>query len=207
MNPDAAWELIESERAQIAHEIHDALLPLLFAASAAVQRQLDDLSAEGAETERLQQASQWLQQALQTGRNILIHSHPPELENQTWDRAAQLTIGQLSSQQLNIDWQIDDDSSNVADAIAGTCYRIVVEAVRNAIRHGGATQATISAKRQQNNLIVTVTDNGSGFDTSAIPSDRFGIRSMTGRAKLLGGTVSIDSQPGGPTTVHCAIPL
>jgi len=217
MSLDAATEVIEAERAQISHEIHDALLPLIFAASAAVQRCLDDLAqqpeaklAQQPEADntaqRLQQASLWLQEALQTGRRILTQTHPPELANDTWDHAAHSTIDQLAAAEVKIRWQVSHDSVRLPDAIAATCYRIVVEAVRNAIRHGGATEISITAGHQQEQLIVTVTDNGSGFDADKIPQDRFGIRVMSGRARLMGGKLAVESAPGGPTTVCCVIP-
>jgi signal transduction histidine kinase len=216
MSLDAATEAIEAERAQISHEIHDALLPLIFAAAAAVQRSLDDLAqqpqAEPAQQweatrnkQQLQQAAQWLQEALQTGRRILIQTHPPELSGNTWDHAARSTLEQLAEGNVKINWQVSDHSVRLPDAIAAACYRIVVEAARNAIRHGGATEISITAVQDRDQLIVTISDNGSGFDPSDLPENRFGIRSMIGRARLLGGKLTLESEPGGPTTVRFAV--
>ena len=91
--------------------------------------------------------------------------------------------------------------------MASTCYRIVIEAVRNAIRHARAEQITIASAQENDRLKISITDNGSGFDPEAVPQDRFGLRSMRGRAKLIGGNLEIQSKPGGPTEVLLQIPV
>ncbi len=238
MNRDQIAEAIEAERAQIAHEIHDALLPLIFAASAAVDRELDQLQQDAgshqpaepdkpaepaqqiaaaparqtqqASIKRLRQASTWLRDAMRIGRQILTQTHPPELMDDTWDSAARKTIAMLaddSNKSPQIDWQVDIPAQAISVAAANACYRIVVEAIRNAIRHAGATELTVSAKCESGEIVVCVTDNGSGFQIDQVPADRFGIRSMNSRALLAGGKLTVTSQPGGPTTVHLSLPV
>ena len=112
MNREQLATAIDAERAQIAHEIHDALLPLIFAASAAVQRELDaqrDHGADRAGSQHLEQAHDWLQQALKLGRQILVLTHPPQLQHDHWDTAAKKTIETLieSNDSPCIDWQLE----------------------------------------------------------------------------------------------------
>ncbi len=215
MNRDQIAEAMDAERSQIAHEIHDALLPLIFAASAALQRQLDEydknLQPSTADRQRLRQAFQWLQQAKQVGRQILTRTHPPELSEDSWDNAARTTITQLTEEEdkessPHVDWQIDIASRTLSRSAAAACYRIVVEAIRNAIRHGKATEVTVSATRENNQVVVSVIDNGSGFEIHQVPEDRFGIRSMRGRAQLAGGNLQLESRPGGPTKIQLSLP-
>ena len=225
MNLDPIAEAMDAERAQIAHEIHDALLPLIFAASAAIDRELDEYQGHSnqsvARAKRLRQASTWLREALQVGRQILIQTHPPELAADSWHGAARKTIAMLTghttqtdeprqsdplSQAVKIDWQIDNAAGELDESAAGACYRIAVEAIRNAVRHSGASEVTVTANRENGNVVVCVSDNGSGFEVDQVPADRFGIRSMKARATLVGGKLILDSKPGGPTTVRLSVP-
>ncbi|TWU34198.1 sensor histidine kinase [Novipirellula artificiosorum] len=215
---DQLTQLIETERAAIGHEIHDSLLPLLFAASAGLHRLLDtaakDLPAESKELhdhKRLAQVADWIDEAMQTGRQILNAAYPVELDRSSWSDAARGTIDRViddpSGQRPAIDWQIDHRSTQLPMAVATTAYRISVEAIRNALRHGKATKITVAASKRGNEFSLAITDNGVGFAPDEVPADRYGVRTMKSRSHLIGGSVKIDSKPGGPTTVEFTIDL
>ena len=91
--------------------------------------------------------------------------------------------------------------------VAATLYRITIEAVRNAIRHGTAEHVDVSAKIDGNTLIAEVRDDGIGFDPSQVAKDRFGLRAMDARARLVGGQLTVDSTPGGPTIIRLNVPM
>ncbi|NNE00801.1 MAG: hypothetical protein HKN47_26095 [Pirellulaceae bacterium] len=201
MKPDLATEAIEAERAQIGHEIHDALLPLIFAASASLQNHLDGPNSDHGDRENLLQAHRWLRDALQTGRTLLTQVYPPELKNTSWVLAAQHATTALIDDDIDTQWQIDAAAHAWPPSVASTAYRIVVEAVRNAVRHGKATQIKVVADAQ----LLSVVDNGCGFDPAVVAEDRYGIRSMKGRAALIGGSLDVDSQVGGPTEVRLSL--
>lgn len=196
-------ELIELERARIGHEIHDALLPLVFAASASLRGLLDQQTpVDPDHRKRLVQVADWLDDALQVGRKLLVEVYPPELEGRDWDRAVKETLSRIVDADCEIDWQIDLNVNSQPAKRLSAGYRIVVEAVRNAIRHGGATKIGIAATQQNDVWSITVSDNGRGFEASEMQADRFGVRSMIGRAKLAGGSCAVNSTIGGPTTVR-----
>ena len=163
----------------------------------------DDSHEQSEETrEKLRQVVAWLDQALQTGRRILTQVYPPELVDQVWWKVAQDTIQRLFGDDTpSIQWQVDPTAHETTSSIAMAAYRIVVEAVRNAIRHGRATEITVIAEKVGDGLRIVIRDNGCGFEPSLVPKDRFGIQTMIGRAELVGGNVEIVSAAGGPTTV------
>lgn len=209
LSPEQAARLIEVERAQIAHEIHDSVLPLLFAASASLSQLIEQSGGElGTEvTGRLAQANDWLVEAMQTGRRLLTEIYPPELHRTSWSSAAGDAIDRLLGDDAGrVEWQIDPTANEVSDDVAMAAYRIVVEAVRNAVAHGKAPQVVISGQRGGDVLTVMVHDNGSGFDPGQIPAERFGVRSMRGRAELVGGSLAIDTVLGGPTRIILTVP-
>lgn len=197
------------ERAQIGHDLHDLLLPLIFAASANLQPLTDGTNRPTAPSEidpavisRVGQSQDWLQQALLVGRNLLTHIYPAELDQLTWLVAAKDTARRICGDGCEVIWNIDE-SSPVCDPnwdrdVAATAYRVLVESLRNAINHGKSE--TIAVRCQPDCLLIV--DDGDGFDPSAVDTSRFGIRSMKGRAVLVGKSLTVDSVPGGPTTVR-----
>ena len=204
-NPsEHATRLIDLERAQVGHEIHDALLPLIFASSARLTSLAgDDAIAVSDETrEKLRQAADWLDEAMQVGRRILNQVYPPELVGQIWSKVARDTLERLFGQASStIQWQIEPAANEASAPVATAAYRIVVEAVRKAIQHGKASEITVRGEKHQGRLRIVIRDNGCGFDPSQVSDDRFGIRTMLGRAELVGGQIAIDSKVGGPTEV------
>ena len=201
MKPDLATEAIEAERAQIGHEIHDSLLPLIFAASAYVQRQVDSLDENDPARVRLCKADELLREAMHIGRDLLKRVYPPELINTNWSAAVKDTVDNLADG-VTVEWQLSDEAYEYTPAVAATAYRVIVEAIRNAVRHGNAKSISVIA----NDQAVTIVDDGSGFDPESISNDRYGIRCMKGRAKTVGGNVSVESKTGGPTSIRFELP-
>lgn len=210
--PDPQLDALD--RARIAGQIHDDLLPLLFAARQAVSRVAAGLpDAEGIERQRLTQAEQWLDQAMHRCRLLLEEADPAELPAPSWPAAVQQAIPHMLSDSspparpMDIRWELDDDARGLPAPVATAIYRIVTEALRNAVRHGGATTASVRARRVGADVVVDIRDDGSGFNPAELPADRYGIRAMRRRAELLGGTLQLDSTLGGPTTVTAQIPV
>ena len=217
---DQAARVIEVERAQIGHEIHDALLPLIFAASASVGAMIDQADASDADAdhrrqhERLLQVAAWLDEALQTGRRLLTEVYPPELGSTDWTHVAADAVERLLGPSCsNVTWDIDPEVNAIDPHLAMTAYRVVVESIRNAVRHGRANRVAVSAhrtdaaSRDDPQWVIEVSDDGVGFDPRGVPEDRFGIRSMTGRTQLVCGQLSLESQPCGPTRVRVQLPI
>jgi signal transduction histidine kinase len=153
--------------------------------------------------ERLEQTKGWIDEAMQRGRQILTETYPPELKRTAWSIAAMDTVNRLLGELSGrVSWQLGSDLHQLPDAVAGAAYRIVVEAVRNAIHHGNASEVVVAGTRQGDRFRITVRDNGKGFDPAQVPEGHFGVRSMRGRAELVGGDLTIDSQTGGPTEVR-----
>jgi signal transduction histidine kinase len=85
-------------------------------------------------------------------------------------------------------------------------YRVVQEALNNAIQHSGAEKVTIQATEVDENVVeLKIIDDGDGFDPDADPHG-FGLRSMRERAALVGGVIELQSKPGEGTTVTVTVP-
>jgi two-component system, NarL family, sensor kinase len=86
-------------------------------------------------------------------------------------------------------------------------YQIAREALVNVVRHAGATSASVRVERRDGRVRLRVADDGSGFDLSSVPADRFGLVGMSERARLLGGVLRVVDDEGSGTTIEVDVPL
>ena len=99
-----------------------------------------------------------------------------------------------------------NDSLRLGVDVRRDMLLIFKEAVNNAARHSGCTQVNIELQIRPSQLVLEISDNGTGFDQS-IESEGHGLRSMKRRAKALGGILEITSSRGMKTVVHVSIPI
>jgi two-component system sensor histidine kinase UhpB len=91
-------------------------------------------------------------------------------------------------------------------------FRIVQEAVNNTLRHGKASGITVSVRADANRLLLSVRDDGRGFDVPealqrAATGKHLGLLGMRERVEALGGRLEIDSAPGQGTEIRASVPL
>jgi len=94
--------------------------------------------------------------------------------------------------------------------IATASFRIVQEAVNNALKHGNPAEIVITVRRLERQFELTIKDNGKGFDPAAVPASGgcgLGLLGMRERATLAGGTLTISSRPGEGTEVKAKLPI
>ncbi|AWO77472.1 PAS domain-containing sensor histidine kinase [Serratia marcescens] len=96
--------------------------------------------------------------------------------------------------------RLDDEQATAA-------FRVVQESLTNVTRHAQATEVIITLKRHAGGVILTVSDNGKGFDCQQRNDNAFGLIGMRERGRMLGGGVEIDSKPNIGTCVSLTIPL
>src|SRR4029079_12890567 len=78
-------------------------------------------------------------------------------------------------------------------AVEQGLYRIAQQAVANSVRHAGAARGAVHPTSSTDAVGLRVEDDGDGFDPTAVPGDRFGLVGMQERARLLGGTLRVES--------------
>jgi signal transduction histidine kinase len=99
------------------------------------------------------------------------------------------------------------ESAHVQDNTTAThLYRIAQEAVNNAVRHGEASRIRLLLAAGDDQLRLQVRDDGSGFDAdNTTEADGMGVHIMNYRARIIGGTLDIHSDPGEGTVVTCTV--
>lgn len=85
-------------------------------------------------------------------------------------------------------------------------YRIVQEALHNTVKHARARNAEVRLEHDNGTLVLTIRDDGAGFDTSGDFPGHLGLRSMRERAACIGGTLQVQSTPGEGTSIRVRVP-
>ncbi|MCC9645323.1 ATP-binding protein [Rhodopirellula sp. JC740] len=193
----AEAERAEAERAAIAGELHDDLLPYLFAAAgsiAALKRKHPELESE------LQPAARWVDQAREIARRIMRGAALPDDFSCGPLQAARefldgVVLSSPTPEALQTHWNGLAESTRWSWSESETIavYRIVCEAVRNVVRHANAAQVTINFIAQNGGWEIQIRDDGGGFDTESVPEQSHGMRLMRQRANDAGLHLSIQS--------------
>jgi signal transduction histidine kinase len=152
-----------------------------------------------------------LENEISTLRSLVADLRPVALDEFGAQVAIQDLAGRARGRGLEVDVSIDlaykqgRGVERHTGELETAMYRIVQEALSNAITHGGARHASVRIEEDQTSVRVTVRDDGRGFDTTARPNG-FGLLGMLERAELLRGTLEVQSAPGQGTTIKGVFP-
>ena len=135
--------------------------------------------------------------------------HPPRLEFLGLKAAAAGLCEELSKRYgVTVDLRCENIPKMLPRAVSLCLYRVVQEALQNVVKHGGAQHADVSLKGHSDTIVLTINDSGAGFHPhEAMRGPGLGLTSMNERMKIVGGRLSIHSQPGRGTTIDAVAPL
>jgi signal transduction histidine kinase len=146
-------------------------------------------------------------------RTMAFQLNPPMLDRLGFLRALEW-MGDEMNRLFKLDVHIVDDGTPkpMDPAVSATLFRAVRELLINVAKHAGVNTAMVTTARgEHDTLVVTVSDAGAGFEPDARPPEDglggFGLLSVRERLGLLGGEVSIRSNPGDGTSVLLRVPL
>jgi signal transduction histidine kinase len=195
---------IVEERNRLARELHDSvsqkLFGLVLTAEAAATLVEHDADGARAEVERLGELAQ---DALGELRGLIFELRPASLEQEGLAATLRKEVEVLRRVHgRDIELRIAGTSTPPPEAETEV-LRIAQEALHNALRHAEAERIELRMETRDGRLIVTVADDGVGFDPAApgLRSRRLGLTSMEERARALGGSLAVVSAPGEGTTV------
>lgn len=206
----------EDERRRVAYDIHDGLAQLIVSAHQHLQayEALRPHGQPSAESE-LAKGLFLLQKSIEESRKVISGLRPSTLDDFGLVAALRLYAQEVLDE---YGWQVELreelGEARLPATIETTVYRIVQEALTNARKHAGPGKARVELALQGDELRVEVRDWGSGFAASTVDGDgngdqgrRIGLHSMRERAKLLGGSFDVESEPGEGTVIRAVIPL
>jgi signal transduction histidine kinase len=94
------------------------------------------------------------------------------------------------------------EADRLPDYVETSLYRIVQEALTNAVRHASAKNVDVILENREGTVVVIIEDDGVGFDSTLIgKGGHLGLLGMQERAHMMGGTLQIESRAGGGTTI------
>lgn len=204
----ALIDIQENERRALARELHDEVGQQLAALKinlARLSEALPDLRAN----DRLGDSQQLVEQIIGRIRETALNLRPQILDDLGLAAALHWYAHQQQERTECI-IALRAEPTPLPPATATACYRIVQEAVNNALRHGHSTRIDIQLDIQDAEVRLLVADDGCGFDLDAQrqkPAPGMGLLGMQERASLLGGRLVIESAPGCGTTLRARIPL
>jgi signal transduction histidine kinase len=109
---------------------------------------------------------------------------------------------------VEIDFRSHDLPSFVSPDVSLCLFRVLQEALYNAVKHSGVRHFEVRLWGMPDEIHLTVSDSGAGFDIEAAKEDPgLGLIGMQERVKMLKGTYSIESRPQRGTTIHARVPL
>lgn len=195
----------EEERGHLARELHDELGSLLTAAKLDVARIKARIAADAGDLHaRIEHLIETLNSGIALKRRIIEDLRPSSLSNLGLVPALEILtreFGQRSG--LNIIANLEP--AELDDTIQLTVYRLVQESLTNIARYAEAKNVEISLLSYKDYILVSVHDDGRGFDPEAVQSSSHGLQGMRHRVEASGGRLDIRSDNG--ATISATLPL
>jgi signal transduction histidine kinase/ligand-binding sensor domain-containing protein len=213
---NAAIEVRVNERTRIARDLHDTLLQSFQALLPHLQTVSNVLPSRPDEAKRrVDGAIEQATNAITDGRDT-VHalrsggSAATDLDGAISNFAKELLSGSTSEAVPEIHVQVEGKPPFLNPIVRDEAYRIATEAIRNAVRHANARRIEVEVRYGEEHLRLRIGDNGTGIDTAILNLDHkaghWGLRGMRERAKLVGGTLELWSQPNVGTEIELIIP-
>jgi PAS domain S-box-containing protein len=198
----------EDERKRIAMEIHDELGQVLTALKMDVSLLKMRLAYDPEATRKADDMRELVEGTISMVRNVASHLRPAAL-NFGIVSALEWLVDEFNRRNaIPCELRIDGGEPALSDAHATAVFRIVQASLTNVARHADATRVDVSLLSTADKLELHVRDDGCGFDQRAAHRDySYGLLGMYERARVIGGSLSIDSAQGAGTMVSIHIPL
>jgi PAS domain S-box-containing protein len=203
-------EAQEQERARIARELHDHTNQRLALLAIGIEELKNDIPNQTAELRA--RVDELHEQVLEISADVQALSH--ELHSSKLDHVGLVAAmrgfcKEFSEQQkLKVGFESQDLPSPVPPDVSLCLFRVLQEASHNAAKHSGAKQFEVELWGTPDEIHLTVSDFGSGFELEAARlGPGLGLTSMQERMQLMQGTLSIESRPKLGTTIHARVPL
>jgi PAS domain S-box-containing protein len=198
----------EDERRRIARELHDELGQRLTALKMELSS-LDGQAAGAARSRRIDAMLEMVDDTVATVRRIATELRPLMLDDLGLNAAIEwLAEGWARRMGVKMSLKLGAADPAIDDAASIALYRMVQEALTNIARHARATEVGIEVQESSGELLMTVQDNGVGFDaTSMFREGSHGLLGIRERALMLGGELEIGNAPGGGGRVTVRLPL
>ena len=203
-------EASEQERRRWARELHDetlqSLAGLRVGLSSGLRGSDEDLRTA------VQAAVESVAEEITNLRTLIVELRPAALDEYGAGAAIESLAERTAAREgisveahVDMAWERGEEPQRHTSELESTTYRLVQEALTNAVQHAGASNIRVDVTEHDGCMEIAVTDDGRGFDLGEKPKG-FGLVGMRERVELAGGELDIESAPSG-TTVHAKLPV
>jgi signal transduction histidine kinase len=201
----AAVDASDAERVRIARDLHDGVVQDLAGASFAVSALARGADVPTTARAALEKAGESLRTSLRALRSLMVEIYPPDLHADGLSAALDDLLAPAAAAGISATGQVTGAEQASDDAVA-LVWRVAQEAVRNALRHSGARNLSVTVVGVGDGLALVVEDDGHGFDPNQRPgAQQFGLRGLSSLIAEAGGRLDVRSAPGAGTTIRLEV--
>jgi signal transduction histidine kinase len=196
----------ELERRRISRDLHDGVAQDLAGVAYMLESLERRVPPDSPFYEAITRATGVIHTDVRSLRQTMVDLYPPDLATEGLERAVTELVGPLREVGIRSTTAVDD-TSDLPDLTVQLLFRACRELLRNVLKHAGATEVGVTILVEHDRVILTVVDDGVGFDpqTSSDDPDRLGLRLLTDAVQDAGGSLRIVAAPGTGTTVEVAL--
>jgi PAS domain S-box-containing protein len=199
------------ERQRLARELHDSVTQAIYSVTLYADAARMALAA-GKQTvvaEHLRELRSMAREAMLDMRLLIFELHPPVLEKEGLAVAVQTRLETVEARSgLQSAFHVEGQERRLPLTIEEDLYRIVQEALTNAVKHAKAQQVTVRLRFGDHHFGLEVSDDGVGFDpTRARQSGGLGLRGIEERVQHIGGRLLVNSAPDEGTVLQVEVDL
>jgi signal transduction histidine kinase len=203
----------EEERKRIAMDIHDGIGQQL--TSLKFQIESVDIKNDHSMEAKMNEIKQGIKDVIKEVRRVTFNLKPTVLSDYGMQAALSVFIREISKlTEINLSYRTEGDISfRLPQKVENNIFRIVQEAINNAIKYSGAGRIEVLLRQTEANIVITVNDEGKGFDEKIVEARSVNIESGRGffnmyeRTEYINGHLEIKSAPGEGTVVTLSVPL
>ena len=196
------------EKKRVAQELHDGVLGRMFGVRMNLEglnRFNDDLAVTQrhdylAELKNIEQDIREISHDLNREKSELINNFVAIVDNLFEEQRKTFSCKLITNIDSNIKWDL------AVNAVKINLYRIIQESLQNINKYANATTVKVELKKQEKNIILTISDDGVGFNVN-LKKKGIGLQNMISRAKDCNGDFNVKSKKGEGTTITVSIPL
>ncbi len=198
----------EEERKRISRDLHDdvgtklSALKLFLSSlkSNADKKQYQQIGRLASNSEQL------INETIKDVREMLLNLSPGILEEFGFTTAIEGLVSKINqTNTIHFDLLVFGMKDNLKKEYELALYRITQELINNVLKHSEAGKVSLQIGYRDEKIIIMIEDDGKGFDLS-VHKDGYGLKNLEARAKLLNGTMNIDTLPGKGTSVSIEVP-
>jgi len=203
----SCFDILEKERRDLAHELHDEIGQSLTAIRASAE--LIARQSEGRQSHNVAQGIVSLTNGMFDLLHNMLHRLHPTVLDKLGLVDALTDLADFSKRHFNLECGIHTQGhiENLSHPLKLTIYRMVQESLTNASRHGQASQANVQISCKDKQLHITVENNGKSLSPESLHQPGIGLLGMNQRLSAFGGELNVHNIPSGGVMVHAKLPL